>query len=110
MAKARFYENIYPKNNKSERDFANNYLKEFSSNWVIIHSISIHDPENIHIKTNTEIDFILAHPKYGFIQLEVKGAGYSIDDGKWFKQNKGSKDLIESPIQSLYKKEATLLN
>ncbi len=110
MAKARFYENIYPKNNKSESDFANNYLKEFSSDWVIIHSISIHDPENIHIKTNTEIDFILAHPKYGFIQLEVKGAGYSIDDGKWFKQNKGSKDLIESPIQSLYKKEATLLN
>ena len=110
MGKARFYENIYPKNNKSEPDFANNYLKEFSSDWLIIHSIRIHDPENIHIKTNTEIDFTLAHPKYGFIQLEVKGSGYSIDDGKWFKQNKGNKDLIESPIQSLYKKEATLLN
>ena len=110
MGKARFYENIYPKNNKSEPEFAKNYLKEFSSDWVIIHSVSIHDPDNIHIKTNTEIDFILAHPKYGFIQLEVKGSGYSIDDGKWFKQEKGNKNLIESPIQSLYKKEATLLN
>ena len=110
MGKAKFYENIYPKNNKSEKAFADNYLKEFSSDWVIIHSVSIHDPDNIHIKTNTEIDFILAHPKYGFIQLEVKGSGYSIDDGKWFKQEKGNKNLIESPIQSLYKKEATLLN
>ena len=110
MGKARFYENIYPKNNKSEPEFAKNYLKEFSSDWVIIHSVSIHDPDNIHIKTNTEIDFILAHPKYGFIQLEVKGSGFSIDDGKWFKQEKGNKNLIESPIQSLYKKEATLLN
>ena len=110
MGKARFYENIYPKNNKSEPEFAKNYLKEFSSDWVIIHSVSIHDPDNIHIKTNTEIDFILAHPKYGFIQLEVKGSGYSIDDGRWFKQEKGNKNLIESPIQSLYKKEATLLN
>ena len=68
MGKAKFFEGEYPKSNTSEKKIAE-ILKKFSNEWTIFHSVKVHDPETEKL-TNTEIDFLLIHPTYGFIQIE----------------------------------------
>ena len=115
MPKAKFFEGSYPELNKSEQRFVNKYIKDkiFDENWTILHSTNIHDPAAGSWKTGTEIDLILMSPKYGFIQLEIKGHGYSVEDGFWYKYEKGVKKRIpreKEPIQRLELKESTLRN
>lgn len=113
MPKVKFFEGTYPKGNQSEKDFIYKYIKDktFKEEWTILHSTNIHDPEELYKKSNSEIDLILISKKYGFIQLEIKGHGYSVEDGLWFKQEKGKKNRIpreKEPIQSLESKENLL--
>ncbi len=113
MPKAQFFEGSYPEHNRSEKNFVDKYIKDkiFSEKWTILHSTNIHDPDAGSWKTRTEIDIILMSPKYGFIQLEIKGHGYSVEDGLWYRHEKGVKKRIpreKEPIQSLEKKEGTM--
>ena len=39
-----------------------------------------------------EIDFILTHPYFGIILVEVKGHGVICKDGTWFRGDKKTKD------------------
>ena len=108
MSKAKFYEGEYPEFNTSEEKIAN-ILKKFSSEWTIFHSVKVHDPETEKL-TNTEIDFLLIHPAYGFIQIEVKGKGYQTDEnGKWFIKKGANKEKITSPIDSLGEKQFKIM-
>ena len=113
MPKAQFFEGSYPKGNNSEKTFVDEYIrdKNFQENWTILHSTNIHDPDSGHWKTNTELDLIFISQKYGFIQLEIKGHGYSVENGNWYKKEGGVKKKLvkeKEPIQSLESKESVL--
>lgn len=113
MPKAQFFEGSYPKGNKTEKEFVDHYIrdKNFLENWTILHSTNIHDPDAGNWKTNTEIDLIFLSEKYGFIQLEIKGHGYSVENGEWYKREGGVKKKLvkqKEPIQSLESKESVL--
>mgnify|MGYP001273570299 FL=1 len=108
MGKATFFEGEYPEFNTSEKKIAE-ILKKFSNEWTIFHSVKVHDPETEKL-TNTEIDFLLIHPAYGFIQIEVKGKGYQTDDkGNWFIKKGPNKEKVASPIDSLGKKQSKIM-
>ncbi|MDB4604164.1 NERD domain-containing protein [Acidimicrobiia bacterium] len=107
MKKAHFLEKEYPQNNTSEKKVAE-LLKQFSNNWTILHSVNVHDP-NSHQSTLTEIDFLLIHPKYGFLQIEVKGRGYETDEnGNWFFKKGPNRSKVLSPLNSLGDKESKI--
>lgn len=113
MPKAKFFEGNYPEKNKSEKSFVDKYIKDknFSEDWTILHSTNVHDPEAGSWKTNTELDLIFISQKYGFIQLEIKGHGYTVEDGNWYKREGGFKKKLvkeKEPIQSLEYKESVL--
>lgn len=113
MPKVKFFEGSYPDNNSTEKKFIDNFIKDknFSEDWTILHSTNIHNPEKYNDKTNTEVDLLLISKKYGFIQLEIKGHGYSVEDGFWYKMDRGVKKRIpreKEPIQSLELKEKTI--
>jgi len=108
MGNAAFFEGEYPEANTSEKKIAE-ILKKFSSNWSIFHSVKVHDPETEQ-NTNTEIDFLLTHPSYGFIQIEVKGKGYQTDkEGNWFLKKGANKEKVNSPIDSLGEKQSKII-
>ncbi len=108
MSIAVFFEGEYPESNTSERKIAE-ILKKFSSKWTIFHSIKVHDPETEKL-TNTEIDFLLVHPTYGFIQIEVKGKGYQTDEkGNWFIKKGPSREKVASPLESLGETESKII-
>jgi DNA polymerase III delta prime subunit len=108
MGNAAFFEGEYPEANTSEKKIAE-ILKQFSTNWTILHSVKVHDPETEQ-NTNTEIDFLLIHPSYGFIQIEVKGKGYQTDkEGNWFLKKGPNKEKVNSPIDSLGEKQSKIL-
>jgi DNA polymerase III delta prime subunit len=108
MRKAVFFEGEYPESNTSEKKIAE-ILKKFSSEWTIFHSVKVHDPHTEKL-TNTEIDFLLIHPAYGFIQIEVKGKGYQTDEkGNWFIKKGPNKEKIDSPIDSLGEKQSKIM-
>ena len=108
MGNAAFFEGEYPEANTSEKKIAE-ILKQFSTNWTILHSVKVHDPETEQ-NTNTEIDFLLIHPSYGFIQIEVKGKGYQTDkEGNWFLKKGPNKEKVNSPIDSLGEKQSKII-
>ena len=108
MGKATFFEGEYPESNTSEKKIAE-ILKKFSNEWTIFHSVKVHDPETEKL-TNTEIDFLLIHPAYGFIQIEVKGKGYQTDEeGNWFIKKGPNKEKVASPIDSLGEKQSKVM-
>ena len=115
MPKAKFFEGNYPENNISEPEFVENYIKDknFKENWTILHSTNIHDPAAGSWKTHGELDLIFINHKYGFIHLEIKGGGYSVEDGVWYKKDKGVKKRLvkeQEPVQKLEVKERLLRN
>lgn len=108
MSKAIFFEGEYPEANTSEKKIAE-ILKKFSGEWTILHSVKVHDPE-IEMLTNTEIDFLLIHPAFGFIQIEVKGKGYQTDEqGNWFIKKGPNKEKVASPVDLLGEKQSKIM-
>ena len=103
MKYAKFYESDYPENNTSEKKVGE-LLKNLSSSWTILHSVKVHDPE-VEKLTNTEIDFLLIHPSYGFLQIEVKGRGYETNsNGNWFIKKGPNKEKVNSPLRFIGRK------
>ncbi len=110
MAKAKYHPGVYPKGNTSEKKFAENYAINFSGKWSILHNVRIHDPQKTHDITNTEVDFLFLNSEVGFVQIEVKGSGYSLEEGQWFRrEGNNKKRLPKSPVESLYSKEQKII-
>ena len=108
MKYAKFYESDYPESNTSEKKVGE-LLKNLSSSWTILHSVKVHDPE-VEKLTNTEIDFLLIHPSYGFLQIEVKGRGYETNsNGNWFIKKGPNKEKVNSPLDLLGEKQSKII-
>ena len=66
----------------------------YSFNWL--------DPHRRHNRSDGEADFVIAHDKFGYIVLEVKGGVISRDEksGQWFSKGAGNTTyLINDPIK-----------
>lgn len=78
-------------------------LKEkLPSDYHIFYNINFLSWNRLNDPFDGEIDFILAHPNYGIICLEVKGGGIGFDQGvsEWFSRNRhNNKYIIKNPVQ-----------
>jgi len=61
---------------------------QLSKDWNVYHEVNWHIPSDKHTKQrDAETDFILTHPKYGILILEVKGGvqiRYVPEHNQWF--------------------------
>jgi Nuclease-related domain/AAA domain len=76
-----------------------NYLKSLPSPWIVLHHVSwqgIRDGR----QGDGEADFILLHPQYGALVLEVKGGGIHLDKGRWYTTDRfGHVYAIKNPYE-----------
>lgn len=54
-----------------------------SDQWYVFYSRTWTWVEKSSRLRTRETDFIIAHPKYGILLMEVKGGGIEVKDGKW---------------------------
>ena len=66
-------------NNSSEKILYDKAKNELSDSFYIFHDITWDNPEIDDSITKGQLDFIIAHPEYGFIVIEVKGGRCSYD-------------------------------
>lgn len=74
-------------------------LESLPNAWRIFHSVAWQVPKRNRI-FDGEADFVLIHPEYGMIVLEVKGGELEVRDGTWYQRNAGGGDwrrLAQSP-------------
>lgn len=73
--------NMYPNNienynyTQSEKVFYNILKNKLSDKFTVFYSVTWYTEEN-NIRVNSECDFLIFHPSYGYITVEVKGGSY----------------------------------
>gem|GEM_PF-6163246 len=101
------YPSTGPRSNNSIKAEPQVYslLKSLDDSFTIIHSIAwlMYDREGKERSSIGEIDFIIFHPSYGVIAIEVKGGLVHLDeDGFYYDGNNHSKEKIRIyPIEQL---------
>src|SRR5215469_3997220 len=73
-------------------------LSSLNENWTVMHNVTW---QSIRAgrEGDGEADFVLLHPKYGMIVLEVKGGGIETANGLWTTQNRyGETSPIKNPF------------
>lgn len=82
----------------SERIVANAF-RTLGSEWTVIHHI-IWQSQRYGREGDGEADFLLLHPRYGGIVVEVKGGGIDVDKGQWVSQDRnGHIHKIKNPYE-----------
>jgi hypothetical protein len=60
-------------------------LRGLSDDWIVLHGVNFIVAKGKGREPFTgEADFVLLHPRYGYIVLEVKGGTYDVREGTWF--------------------------
>ena len=75
--------------------------RKLSVDWRVYYSCTLSDIEGERGQTDNEIDFVLYHPKYGVIVVEIKGGRiiYQPDDLQFFSENRfGERFAIKNPF------------
>ncbi|WP_321328427.1 NERD domain-containing protein [uncultured Ilyobacter sp.] len=102
---------MYPKDidifnpTKSERIMFNLFKIQLPDSYSVFYSVKWYTHEN-HKKKNSECDFLIFNPAYGYICIEVKGGkNIVVQDGKWTLQlpNKELRTLSCSPYEQAEK-------
>ena len=75
-------------------------LESLPNSWRVFHSVGFQVRKG-HKVVDGEADFVLLHPKHGFIVLEIKGGTVTVEDGNWYQESKGGNRhrLPQSPFQ-----------
>ncbi len=98
MRKAAFYPSDPEWISKAESKVAE-ALRRLPYPWRIFY----HVPWRNSVKGESEdgeADFVLLHPKYGLVVVEVKGGGICLQDGKWYSPRvEGKLVPIKNPIE-----------
>ncbi len=98
---------MYPKNiteylpTESERFVYNELQKQLPDSFVVFYSVEW-SRDNHGKMEKSEADFIVTHPNYGFLCLEVKGGSrIYIQDNEWYVEDGkyGSRRLSRSPYK-----------
>lgn len=99
---------IYPNSDKVRVIFASHaeeqvyqLLKRLKSDWTVYYSCTLSGFEHEQGLTDNEIDFVLYHPKWGLMILEVKGGRiiYNPDEQQFYSENRfGERFSIKNPF------------
>jgi len=75
-----------------------NALKSLDDHWTVIHNVTWQSVRAGR-EGDGEADFLLLHPKYGMIVIEVKGGGISMAQGRWTTENRHGEIIpIKNPF------------
>ncbi|WP_176737061.1 NERD domain-containing protein [Oligoflexus tunisiensis] len=99
---------LYPNTDKARVIFASQaeeqfyqHCKQLSSDWTVYYSCTLTGIEGDQGLTDNEIDFVLYHPRYGLIVMEVKGGriSYNPDNLQFYTENRfGERFTIKNPF------------
>lgn len=79
-------------------------LQKLNDQWRVYHSL------NWKAERDGEADFVLLHPDYGLIVLEVKGGDVGVADGQWFSIDRNSvQHWIKDPFEQAMVSKKTLI-
>lgn len=74
-------------------------LKNLPDDWTIVHHVSWQSKRRGK-EGDGEADFVIIHPKFGLLVLEVKGGGIEIIDGRWKSKDRfGVVHEIKNPFE-----------
>ena len=77
-------------------------IKEnLSDEWKVFHSFDYLTRDLSYKLWDGEIDFLLFHPRHGFLVIEVKGGAISYRDGQWFQEERRI-DPVEQAKRNKY--------
>jgi hypothetical protein len=83
---------------QSEVKFFNECKNQLSDKYHVFYSVRWYSTKN-GIREDSECDFLIFNPDYGFICIEVKGGtGIRVENGEWYlTDNHGERKLKRSP-------------
>ncbi|MBZ4670320.1 MAG: hypothetical protein JG769_624 [Oscillospiraceae bacterium] len=84
----------------SEVKFFNACKEQLSDKYHVFYSVRWYSTNN-GVREDSECDFLIFHPDYGFLCVEVKGGtGIRVEDGLWFLvDHDGERKLKRSPYE-----------
>jgi len=91
-----------PKRSAAEVKVFNKFKQELDDKFAVIYSLPWLKISSYGDEQDGECDFIVAHPEYGFIAIEVKGGGiqYDRDERRWTSRDRdGTLNRIKDPVQ-----------
>lgn len=84
---------------RAEEDFYRK-CKKFSRHWQIYYSCNLAAIEKDKGMLDNEMDFVLYHPRYGIVVVEIKGGRIKHEAGKFFSLNRFDELFpIKNPFQ-----------
>jgi hypothetical protein len=85
----------------AERRLFERFRDETPDEIVAFHSVAWQVPGKNRRPEQGESDFVLAHPSYGVLTLEVKGGSvrYDAQAGRWFTVGKDGESPIKDPVR-----------
>lgn len=100
--------------NKGERDIATVLVEQLPDECVIYHSYPWLRMDRDHKKVTLregETDFVIVHPKFGLLVLEVKGGTIEYDETNraWFRRERGRSVEIKDPFEQARKGKHELI-
>ncbi|MCO4759353.1 MAG: NERD domain-containing protein/DEAD/DEAH box helicase [Oceanospirillaceae bacterium] len=81
---------------RSERKVLSILEQVLPDEFSVFHSVEF--LENKAYAREGEADLVILHPKLGFLVLEVKGGGISLESGQWYSENRQGKYSIKNPF------------
>jgi len=98
-----------PKRNAEKKVFE--ALSGLGPSFVIFYSVAWQSRKDGSARDG-EADFVIAHPDYGVLVLEVKGGGisYNAQSGQWTTTDRSGNSYLIDPIEQARKSHYTLLD
>ncbi|MEL6360449.1 MAG: NERD domain-containing protein [Pseudomonadota bacterium] len=82
-------------------------LKALTDDWHIFYSVAWVGVRGKRVGDG-EADFVIVHPNYGAIIIEVKGGGISIEAGQWRSTGRSGSHSIKDPFRQATKSKTAL--
>lgn len=97
-----------PKRNAEKKVFE--ALSGLGSSFVVFYSVAWQARKDGYTRDG-EADFVIAHPDYGVLVLEVKGGGVAYDavTGQWTTKDRYGESFVIDPVEQAKKSHYTLL-
>lgn len=98
-----------PKRNAEKKVFE--ALSGLGSSFVVFYSVAWQARKDGYARDG-EADFVIAHPNFGVLVLEVKGGGVSYDatTGQWTTTDRYGESFVIDPVEQAKKSHYTLLD
>jgi hypothetical protein len=77
--------------------------------WIVLHGIRCVLLEPGEGPRDREGDFVVLHPRYGMLVIEVKSGEILFRDGKWFRRLPGTDKPIQDPFEQATELKHSLL-